>query len=158
MLPNEKIFFDDLESCYSHQKYSLPLAWAGSIVTLARQEGRIPNDRLSKTLQDELCNFRTKCSILIGYDWVINPLVYTQVLILYLYFKRKRPIFRCFQQYLLFTFVFHWFVHQVVTFTVCCFFAAALMGRQLIGAQTELHIPISAFLQVLIDRLSRGFG
>jgi len=83
MLPDEKIFFDDLESCYSHQEYSLPLAWAGSIVTLARQEGRIPNDRLSKTMQDELCNFRTQCSILIGNDWVINPLVYTQVLILY---------------------------------------------------------------------------
>jgi len=75
-----------------------------------------------------------------------------------IHFKRKRPIFRCFQQYLLFTFVFHLFVHQVVTLAVYSFFVATLMGRQLIGAQTELYIPIFAFLQVLIDRLSRGFG
>ena len=81
MLPDEKIFFDDLESCYSHQEYSLPLAWAGSIVTLARQEGRIPNDKLLKSLQEELDNFRTQCSMLSGYDWVINPLGYTQVFI-----------------------------------------------------------------------------
>ena len=40
-----------------------------------------------------------------------------------------------------------------VTLAVYSFFAVTLMGRQLIGAQTELHIPISAFLQVLIDRL-----
>jgi len=114
MLPNEKIS-DDLKSWPRHQEYLLPLAWAGSIVTLARQEGRIPDDIWSKILEDELDKFRTQCSMLSGYDWFINPLVYT----------------------------------KVVTFTVCCFYAAALMGRQLIGAQTELHIPIHAFLQFL---------
>ena len=151
MLPNEKIS-DDLKSWPRHEEYLLPLAWAGSIVTLARQEGRIPDDQLSISLQDKLHNFRTQCSVLSGYDWFINPLVFTQVLIFYLfiiyYFKRKRTIFRCFQQYFLFTFVFHWFVHQVVTFTVCCFYAAALMGRQLMGAQTELHI-LSSFISIL---------
>jgi len=113
MLPNEKIS-DDLKSWPRHQEYLLPLAWAGSIVTLARQEGRIPDDIWSKILEDELDKFRTQCSMLSGYDWFINPLVYT----------------------------------KVVTFTVCCFYAAALMGRQLIGAQTELHI-LSSFISVL---------
>ena len=87
-MPNEKIS-DDLKSWPRHQEYSLPLAWAGSIVTLARQEGRIPNDKLLKRLQEELDNFRTQCSILSGYDWFINPLVYTKVFFLYLFQKEE---------------------------------------------------------------------
>lgn len=36
---------------------------------------------------------------------------------------------------------------QVVTLAVYSFFVATLMGRQLIGAQTELYFPVFAFLQ-----------
>lgn len=53
--------------------------WAGSIIARARKEGRIRDDFAVKTLLDELCNFRSKCGALNGYDWVPIPLVYTQV-------------------------------------------------------------------------------
>ena len=79
MLPNEKNIFDDLNSRSCHQKYWMPLVWAGSIIARARKEGRIRDDFAVKTLLDELCNFRTTCGTLVGYDWVNIPLVYTQV-------------------------------------------------------------------------------
>jgi len=79
MLPNEKNIFDDLNSRSCHPKYFMPLVWAGSIIARAREEGHIRDDFAVKTLQDELCNFRTRCGTLVGYDRVNIPLVYTQV-------------------------------------------------------------------------------
>ncbi len=37
---------------------------------------------------------------------------------------------------------------QVVTLAVYSFFIATLMGRQLVGDQKDLYVPVFAFLQV----------
>lgn len=41
---------------------------------------------------------------------------------------------------------------QVVTLAVYTFFVATLMGRQLVGDQKNLYVPIFAFLQVGFER------
>ena len=42
----------------------------------------------------------------------------------------------------------------MVTLAVYSFFVATLMGRQLVGEQTELYFPVFAFLQVTIGRFN----
>lgn len=44
-----------------------------------KKEGRIESDPAAKTIIDELNNFQNKCDELYGFDWIIVPLVYTQV-------------------------------------------------------------------------------
>lgn len=62
----------------------LPIVWASSIITRARREGRIRDDFAVKTLIDELNKFRGKCGLLLAYDNISIPLVYTQVFILFI--------------------------------------------------------------------------
>ncbi|XP_018336186.2 bestrophin-4 isoform X2 [Agrilus planipennis] len=69
----------------SHSKQWLPIVWASSIVTRARKEGRIRDDFAVKTVLDELNEFRGRCGLLLGYDSISVPLVYTQVVTLAVY-------------------------------------------------------------------------
>ncbi|VVC89153.1 unnamed protein product [Leptidea sinapis] len=57
----------------------LPIVWATSIVTRARKEGRIRDDFAVKTIIDELNKFRGQAGLLLSYDTISVPLVYTQV-------------------------------------------------------------------------------
>lgn len=57
----------------------MPIIWAASIITRARKEGRIRDDFAVKTLIDELNTIRGKCGLLLAYDNISIPLVYTQV-------------------------------------------------------------------------------
>lgn len=59
--------------------FRLPLVWASSIVTRARKEGRIRDDFAVKTIIDEINKFRGQCGLLLTYDHINIPLVYTQV-------------------------------------------------------------------------------
>lgn len=59
--------------------FRLPIVWATSIVTRARKEGRIRDDFAVKTLIDELNKFRGQAGLLLSYDTISVPLVYTQV-------------------------------------------------------------------------------
>ncbi|EDV52097.1 bestrophin-2 [Drosophila erecta] len=68
-----------------HPKYWMPLVWAASIVTRARKEGRIWDDFSLKSMIDELNKFRAGCNMLIHYDTISVPLVYTQVVTLAVY-------------------------------------------------------------------------
>lgn len=63
----------------------LPIVWAASIVTRARKEGRMRDDFAVKTILDELNKFRAKCGLLIHYDRISIPLVYTQVVTIAVY-------------------------------------------------------------------------
>jgi len=65
-----------------HPKYWMPIVWAASIVTRARKEGRIWDDFSLKSMIDELNKFRAGCNMLIHYDTISVPLVYTQVSLL----------------------------------------------------------------------------
>nr|XP_023026168.1 bestrophin-4-like isoform X1 [Leptinotarsa decemlineata] len=68
-----------------YSKHWLPLIWASSIVTRARREGRIRDDFAVKTLIDELNKFRGQCGLLLTFDHINVPLVYTQVVTLAVY-------------------------------------------------------------------------
>ncbi|XP_034104797.1 bestrophin-4 [Drosophila albomicans] len=68
-----------------HFKYWMPIMWASSIMTRARREGRIWDDFSLKSMIDELNKFRSGCNMLIHYDMISVPLVYTQVVTLAVY-------------------------------------------------------------------------
>ncbi|XP_030387313.1 bestrophin-4 [Scaptodrosophila lebanonensis] len=68
-----------------HPKHWMPIMWASSIVTRARKEGRIWDDFSLKSMIDELNKFRAGCNMLIHYDSISVPLVYTQVVTLAVY-------------------------------------------------------------------------
>ena len=65
--------------------FRLPIVWAASIITRARKEGRIRDDFAVKTIIDELNKFRGQCGLLISYDTISIPLVYTQVVTIAVY-------------------------------------------------------------------------
>ncbi|KAH8351705.1 bestrophin-4 [Drosophila kikkawai] len=68
-----------------HPKHWMPIVWAASIVTRARKEGRIWDDFSLKSMIDEMNKFRAGCNMLIHYDTISVPLVYTQVVTLAVY-------------------------------------------------------------------------
>uniref|UniRef100_A0A336MPM3 Bestrophin homolog n=1 Tax=Culicoides sonorensis TaxID=179676 RepID=A0A336MPM3_CULSO len=83
---NEKSIMDDLNEKFPrHSKHWLPIVWAASIITRARKEGRIRDDFAVKTIIDELNKFRGQCGLLISFDTISVPLVYTQVVTLAIY-------------------------------------------------------------------------
>ncbi|XP_024084141.1 bestrophin-2 isoform X2 [Cimex lectularius] len=86
MTDNEKNIVIDLNEKFPHHsKHWLPIVWAASIVTRARKEGRIRDDFSVKTIIDELNKFRGQCGLLLNYDSISVPLVYTQVVTLATY-------------------------------------------------------------------------
>lgn len=86
LLENEKVIVVDLNEKFPrHSKHWLPIVWAASIVTRARKEGRIRDDFAVKTIIDELNKFRGQCGLLLNYDSISVPLVYTQVVTLATY-------------------------------------------------------------------------
>lgn len=79
-MDNEKAIIVDLNEKFpGHSKHWLPIVWAASIVTRARKEGRIRDDFAVKTIIDEINRFRGQCGLLLNYDTISVPLVYTQV-------------------------------------------------------------------------------
>ncbi|XP_056630461.1 bestrophin-3-like isoform X3 [Diorhabda sublineata] len=84
--PSEKDIMSDLDKKFpKYSKHWLPLVWASSIVTRARKEGRIRDDFAVKTIIDEMNKFRGQCGLLLTYDHINIPLVYTQVVTLAVY-------------------------------------------------------------------------
>ncbi|XP_054735821.1 bestrophin-4-like [Anastrepha obliqua] len=73
------------EKSPKHRKHWVPLVWAASIVSRARKEGRIRDDVALKTIFDQLDAFRNKCAVILHFDSVPIPLVYTQVVALTVY-------------------------------------------------------------------------
>jgi len=83
---NEKHVIESINRSFPrHTKHWLPIVWASSIITRARKEGRIRDDFAVKTMLDELNKFRGQCGLLISYDTISVPLVYTQVVTLAVY-------------------------------------------------------------------------
>ncbi|XP_053956390.1 bestrophin-4-like [Anastrepha ludens] len=86
LLENEKLVIEDLDASFpKYPKYWLPIVWAASIITRARKEGRIRDDFSVKTIIDALNTFRGNCGVLLFYDTISVPLVYTQVVTLAVY-------------------------------------------------------------------------
>ncbi|XP_037949252.1 bestrophin homolog 18-like isoform X2 [Teleopsis dalmanni] len=86
LVENEKEIIESMNKAFPrHSKHWLPIVWAASIITRARKEGRIRDDFAVKTIIDELNKFRGQCGLLISYDTISVPLVYTQVVTLAVY-------------------------------------------------------------------------
>lgn len=86
MEESESLVIQDLNKKFpNYSKHWLPLVWATSIITRARKEGRIRDDFAVKTILDEINSFRKNCGILITFDRISIPLVYTQVVTLAVY-------------------------------------------------------------------------
>ncbi|CAH0559983.1 unnamed protein product [Brassicogethes aeneus] len=84
--PSELHVIKDLNDKFPHySKHWMPIVWAASIITRARKEGRIRDDFAVKTMIDELNKFRGQCGLLLSYDNISVPLVYTQVVTLAVY-------------------------------------------------------------------------
>ncbi|XP_033115802.1 bestrophin-2-like [Anneissia japonica] len=77
MTEEEKVVFKKLQS--NHPRYWLPCVWFITLARKARKEGRIISDPAMKTIVDEVNAFHDKCDELYGFDWIMVPLVYTQV-------------------------------------------------------------------------------
>ncbi|KAI5634321.1 bestrophin, RFP-TM, chloride channel domain-containing protein [Phthorimaea operculella] len=86
LLENEKLIIDNLNDKFPKPtKHWMPIVWAASIVTRARKEGRIRDDFAVKTIIDELNKFRGQAGLLLSYDTISVPLVYTQVVTIAVY-------------------------------------------------------------------------
>jgi len=70
-----------LRSEYMNYTYWVPLSWATSLVTQAFQQGYIETAKFVVDINQELAKVRTSCGVVLGYDWISLPLVYTQVFV-----------------------------------------------------------------------------
>ncbi|XP_065361117.1 bestrophin-4-like [Calliphora vicina] len=86
LVENEKVILKNMNEKFAkHPKHWMPIVWASSIVTRGRKEGRIRDDSSLKTLIDSLNSFRGMCMVLLFYDTISIPLVYTQVVTIAVY-------------------------------------------------------------------------
>ncbi|XP_073835883.1 bestrophin-4-like isoform X2 [Musca autumnalis] len=86
LLENEKKIIEAMDTAFpKYPKHWMPIIWAASIITRARNEGLIRDDFAVKTIIDELNNFRGRCGTLMYYDFINIPLVYTQVVTIAVY-------------------------------------------------------------------------
>ena len=74
----------EMQKKSNQRSFWMPLVWAGSIVIRARKENRVKNDQTVSALITQINEFRAKAGKLLHYDWVPVPLVYTQVMEIFL--------------------------------------------------------------------------
>ncbi|ESN90644.1 hypothetical protein HELRODRAFT_70757 [Helobdella robusta] len=77
MLSSEGKILDNLITHFN--KYYVPFVWASTLVAQARKDNMIKDDFAYHCLLDELNFLRRKCQMILNYDWINIPLVYTQV-------------------------------------------------------------------------------
>lgn len=83
---NELAIIEDMERKFpGYSKNFMPIVWAAGIVTRARKEGRINDDFAVKTIMKALNKFRSDCGVLMTYNTISIPLVYTQVVTIAVY-------------------------------------------------------------------------
>ncbi|KRZ56594.1 Protein pelota -like protein [Trichinella nativa] len=61
-----------------HHKYWIPIQWCCTLLCKARKESLIENDLLLNQMIDDIMNYRQNLMMLLNYDWISVPLVYTQ--------------------------------------------------------------------------------
>lgn len=80
ILEEEMIHYDKLE-CQVTANNWMPLVWAANLATTARNLKKTSSDQCLRLLISELTAHRNKLGILVGYDLVNIPLVYTQTMV-----------------------------------------------------------------------------
>jgi len=92
LLENEKEMIGEVNEKVAkrgnYPTHFIPLVWASAIVTRARTENKIKTDSAFRAMMDEINRIKDQCALLISFDWISVPLVYTQVVTLavYVYF------------------------------------------------------------------------
>jgi len=59
--------------------------WATTLVSQARADGKINSDTWTKAMLDEINKIKDQCNLLLCFDRIRVPLVYTQVVTLAVY-------------------------------------------------------------------------
>lgn len=85
MTKQEQRIMESMDKKAHHPKYWIPLVWAGSIITNAKEEKRLSSNYATTRLMEKLDDFRALTGGLLNYDWVNVPLAYTQVVTLAVY-------------------------------------------------------------------------
>lgn len=85
-MESEKKIFDLMDQKTPMSKYWMPLVWATNLINRARKEELTTSDHIVQTILTELSDIRRRLGALIGYDTVSVPLVYTQVIFIFLFF------------------------------------------------------------------------
>ncbi|KAG8247976.1 bestrophin-2-like [Homalodisca vitripennis] len=80
MLQEEKEHYDKLETQVTANNW-MPLVWAANIATHAKTLNKTSSDQCLRLVITELTAHRDKLGILVGYDLVSIPLVYTQAMV-----------------------------------------------------------------------------
>ncbi|CAG0922466.1 unnamed protein product [Notodromas monacha] len=75
----------DVMSKQVKKLYFVPLVWAATIITKARNEGKIKSDFQWKSCLDHIVEFRQRCGRSLHIDIINVPLVYSQVVTLAVY-------------------------------------------------------------------------
>lgn len=84
---NELNIIEDLDEKFpGYGKNWIPIVWAATLVNRARHEGRIGDDFSAKIIIEALNDFRGSCGLLMFYNSISIPLVYTQVVSIAVYF------------------------------------------------------------------------
>uniref|UniRef100_A0A5S6QLR0 Bestrophin homolog n=1 Tax=Trichuris muris TaxID=70415 RepID=A0A5S6QLR0_TRIMR len=68
-----------------HHKFWIPIQWCCTLLHKARKESLIENDLLLNQMIDDIMNYRQNLMMLLNYDWISVPLVYTQVVTIAVY-------------------------------------------------------------------------
>ncbi|CAJ0608065.1 unnamed protein product [Cylicocyclus nassatus] len=118
MTEHELEMFEAVKS--PHSKYWLPIQWLYSLITLAKDEGRIQGEYIYVALIDRIAIYRAKLINLVLYDWVCIPLVYTQVVHLAVY-----------------------------SFFFTNLFARQYLEREGVKKSIDLYVPILSILQFI---------
>ncbi|KRZ80194.1 Bestrophin-3 [Trichinella papuae] len=128
-----------------HHKYWIPIQWCCTLLCKARKESLIENDLLLNQMIDDIMNYRQNLMMLLNYDWISVPLVYTQCIMCQL----LDSLYNVCQYEILYQ-----CNPYVVTIAVYGFFAASLMARQYLnpsknypGHNVDLYVPIFTILQ-----------
>ena len=68
-----------LKSEYMNYTYWMPCTWASCLLVQAHEQKYIETAKYVVDMCEELGKLRTGCGVIICYDWISLPLVYTQV-------------------------------------------------------------------------------
>ena len=63
----------------SYNKYYVPLVWAANLIRDAKRKNLISDDRQLDVLVETLSSLRETIGELFVHQWIVPPLVYTQV-------------------------------------------------------------------------------
>lgn len=82
----ERDILREIESSLPKYEFQfVPIVWASCIAAKARRENLVKNDAALKSIIDEMNKIKDQCFLLLSFDWISVPLVYTQVVALSVY-------------------------------------------------------------------------